>query len=77
MFQSQQTGAIASTVLPEQASHPEKIRILIFGKPQPVQLTINRLHNLGYAEAGEWSDPLPTGRPGEIMRILTKTLLMG
>ncbi|MGB3491699.1 MAG: hypothetical protein WBA57_03150 [Elainellaceae cyanobacterium] len=35
---------------------------------------IKNLHRLGYAEPNEWSRPMPTERPGEVMCILTKTV---
>ncbi|MFG6100774.1 hypothetical protein U2F10_00885 [Leptothoe sp. EHU-05/26/07-4] len=37
-----------------------------------VQTTIKLLHKLNYTEPNDWSRPLPTGRPNEVMAILTK-----
>ncbi|WP_228016331.1 hypothetical protein [Leptolyngbya ectocarpi] len=48
------------------------MRHLIFGTLATVGFTIKDLHNRGYAEPNDWSQPLPTGRPGEVMAILTK-----
>jgi len=48
------------------------MRHLLFGSPTALQITIKRLHKLGYAEPNDWSRPLSTGRPGEVMAILTK-----
>ena len=45
---------------------------MVFGSLAGVQQTIRTLHSLGYAEPNEWSRPMPTGRAGEIMAILTK-----
>ncbi|MBE9069263.1 hypothetical protein IQ260_21710 [Leptolyngbya cf. ectocarpi LEGE 11479] len=61
--------AIPATSSPFQ---PDKVRHLIFGTLATVGFTIKDLHNRGYAEPNDWSQPLPTGRPGEVMAILTK-----
>ncbi|MEA5465078.1 hypothetical protein VB741_15240 [Leptothoe sp. PORK10 BA2] len=61
--------AIPATTSPFQ---PDKVRHLIFGTLAAIQLTIKELHKRGYAEPNDWSQPLPTGRPGEVMAILTK-----
>lgn len=50
----------------------EPIRHMVFGSLVGVKEVIRTLHMLGYAEPHEWSRPMPTGRPGEIMAILTK-----
>ena len=50
----------------------DQVRHLLFGTPRFVQATILQLHRLGYAEPNDWSRPISTGRPGEVMAILTK-----
>ena len=71
MFVSSLSGAMASTSTA--ASSPaEPLRHMLFGTPSAVQATIKQLHKLGYAEPNDWSQPLPTGRPDEVMAILTK-----
>jgi len=83
MFTPTLEGAAASTVLPAPASAtlshrhrpaatPEPIRHMLFGSPCAVRATISHLHKLRYAEADDWSQPIPTGRPNEVMAILTK-----
>ena len=87
MFTLSSEGAGASTVsaaVPATLSsrHPlepegggggrEQIRHLLFGPPGIVQAAILHLHQLGYAEPNDWSRPISTGRPGEVMAILTK-----
>ena len=57
-----------STTLPDH----ETIHHLLFGSPATVQYTIQLLHKLNYAEPNDWSRPLPTGRPNEVMAILTR-----
>ena len=69
-------GAPAPTVPPAPeplpASQYETIRHMLFGSLSAVQLTIQDLHNRHYAEPNDWSKPISTGRPNEVMAILTK-----
>ncbi|MGB3496564.1 MAG: hypothetical protein WBA57_27800 [Elainellaceae cyanobacterium] len=80
MFQSH-SGAFASTASgdnfpsnPKSSPQNESVRHLLYGSPQAIQIVIKSLHRLGYAEPNEWSRPMPTSRPGEVMCILTKTV---
>ncbi|MBT9315029.1 hypothetical protein IXB50_06295 [Leptothoe spongobia TAU-MAC 1115] len=52
----------------------ENVRHIVFGTLTAIRNTINLLHKLNYAEPNDWSKPLPTGRPNEIMVILTKRI---
>lgn len=74
MFQEFDPGATASTVqhdyLPEHQF--EMVRLIALGSLPVVRLTIQELHSKHYAEPNDWSRPLPTGRPNEVMAILTK-----
>ncbi|MEO0521107.1 MAG: hypothetical protein AAF171_27880 [Cyanobacteria bacterium P01_A01_bin.116] len=45
---------------------------MLFGSLSAVQTTIRLLHKLHYAEPNDWSQPISTGRPNEVMVILTK-----
>ncbi|MGI8934849.1 MAG: hypothetical protein ACR2FS_12325 [Phormidesmis sp.] len=45
---------------------------MLFGSLSVVQATIKQLHHLNYAEPNDWSKPISTGRPNEVMAILTK-----
>ena len=54
----------------------KKVRHLLLGSEAALQQVIQTLHVLGYAEVNHWTRPLPTGRPGEVMRILTKHLVV-
>lgn len=65
------------------ANHPptpqparEQVRHLLLGTPSGIQATIGQLHQLGYADPNDWSRPLPTGRPNEVMAILTKRVAL-
>ncbi|MBE9070868.1 hypothetical protein IQ260_29975 [Leptolyngbya cf. ectocarpi LEGE 11479] len=76
MFQESNQGAAAPTVqrvpdyLPEHLY--ENVRLIALGSLTVVRLTIQDLHSRHYAEPNDWSRPLPTGRPNEVMAILTK-----
>ena len=75
MFQTPDQGAVASTIqLATTTSSPEYevVRHLLSGSLSAVQATIKRLHKLNYAEPNDWSQPISTGRPNEVMAILTK-----
>lgn len=50
----------------------EQVRHLLFGTLSSVNSTIAHLHTLGYAEPNDWSRPISTGRPNEVMAILTR-----
>ncbi|HEY9735931.1 MAG TPA: hypothetical protein V6D06_06595 [Trichocoleus sp.] len=80
MFQPNDAGAEASTLSPTPTPSREpkrrRVRHLLFGDPDALQRVINTLHVLGYAEANDWSKPQPTTTPGEVVRVLFKTLLM-
>ncbi|MEM9267200.1 MAG: hypothetical protein AAGA46_16915 [Cyanobacteria bacterium P01_F01_bin.13] len=69
-------GAVAPTVPPAPEMLPEHqfevVRHMLFGSLLSVQLTIKELHNKHYAEPNDWSKPISTGRPNEVMAILTK-----
>jgi hypothetical protein len=76
MFLDIPQGAVASTLplgtnpLPEHQY--EIVRHMLFGSLTAVQLTIQELHKKHYAEPNDWSKPISTGRPNEVMAILTK-----
>ena len=71
-------GASQSQASPAQPDSPpptcqqEPIRHMLFGSLSAVQSTIRLLYKLNYAEPNDWSQPISTGRPNEVMTILTK-----
>ena len=50
----------------------ETVRHMVFGSLSAVRLTIQDLHQRRYAEPNDWSKPISTGRPNEVMVILTR-----
>jgi hypothetical protein len=55
---------------------PDILRVLAIGSPQAVNSCVMSLFQLGYARPDEWSRQLPTVNPGEVMRILTKRVML-
>ncbi|HHP7244048.1 MAG TPA: hypothetical protein ACFE0H_05100 [Elainellaceae cyanobacterium] len=51
------------------------LRIIAVGSLTVVNHHIMQMFQRGYAEPGEWSKPLPTVNPNEVMRILTKRMM--
>ncbi len=58
-------------------THTEPVRHMLFGTLPAVQTTIKQIHMHGYAEPNDWSLPMSTGRPDEVMAILTKRVSVG
>ncbi|BAY93666.1 MULTISPECIES: hypothetical protein [unclassified Tolypothrix] len=52
----------------------EKIKHTLIGSSKAVMATIRVLHQLGYADIGDWSPLLPTNNPGEVMSILIRSI---
>jgi hypothetical protein len=55
---------------------PEVLRLLAIGSLEVVNSCVLTLYSLGYARPEDWSQPLPTVNPGEVMRILTKRVML-
>ena len=74
MFQTPTPDATAPTnqLAPLPEHNYEQGRHMLFGTLSFIQLTIKQLHKLNYAESNDWSRPLPTGQPNEVMAILTR-----
>ncbi len=52
----------------------ETVRHMLFGPLSTIRYTIRLLHQRGYAEPNDWSRPISTGKPNEMMAILTKRI---
>ncbi|MEM7066517.1 MAG: hypothetical protein AAF572_25540 [Cyanobacteria bacterium P01_B01_bin.77] len=80
MFQDNTQGAGASNLPPADGTLPEyqyeAINHTLLGSLIAIRNTIALLHKLNYAEPNDWSKPVPTGRPNEMMAILTKRVRM-
>lgn len=56
--------------------NPETLRVIAFGTPGVVENYIQTQYRLGYAAIYEWTRPLPTPNAGEVMRLLTKRIVI-
>jgi hypothetical protein len=54
----------------------EPIKHTLIGSSKAVISTIRVLHQLRYAEVGDWSPLLPTGNTDEFMSILIRSILV-
>ena len=72
MFQDQSADLPKPQPAPLPEHQFEVVRHTLFGTLTAVRNTITLLHKLNYAEPNDWSKLLPTGRPNEVMAILTK-----
>ncbi|MGP1386774.1 MAG: hypothetical protein ACTS2F_24665 [Thainema sp.] len=50
--------------------HP--LRIILLGSRSDIIITIKNLHRRGFAEANEWSQPIPCPSAGDVARILAQ-----
>jgi hypothetical protein len=68
---------IEAVVTTEPTSDPgrEKVKLLVIGSSYAVERVIHELYRVGFAEVREWSQPLPTGTYGEVLRILTRYVM--
>ncbi|MBD2260610.1 hypothetical protein [Pseudanabaena sp. FACHB-2040] len=58
--------------IPLPPPNQETLRHILLGDYAILRDTIHTLHRLGYADAGDWSKPMLTGRGGEYVSILTQ-----
>ena len=72
-LQTAQLQSPDPTMTPERDR--ETVRLLVIGTPHACDRIIHELHRLRFSEVHEWSKPLPTEKPGEVMRILTRHIL--
>ncbi len=69
-------SSLQVTIEPAAESGREVIRILVIGPAHGVERIVHGLYRLGFAEVREWSKPQPTGRTHEIMRVLTRYVMV-
>ena len=62
--------------IPDLPAGKKPIRLLAAGIPDGVNGMVQHLHVIGFAEIGEWSPPLPSPVPGEVIRILTRYIII-
>ena len=62
-----------SSSCPEDDRHT--LRIIAVGSLTVVNYHVMQMFQQGYARPEDWSKPLPTVNPNEVMRILTKRVM--
>ncbi|MFQ4138493.1 hypothetical protein PGN35_019450 [Nodosilinea sp. PGN35] len=68
--------ALQVTIEPAAEPGRQVIRILVIGPAHGVERIVHELYRLGFAEVHEWSKPQPTGRVHEVMRVLTRYVMV-
>ena len=69
------TVAVASDQAPpKQTPELATVRHLVFGPLAALRETTHTLYLRGYAEVNDWSQPQPSGSPGEYVTVLIKKL---
>ncbi|MGJ3246074.1 MAG: hypothetical protein ACFE0I_08375 [Elainellaceae cyanobacterium] len=53
----------------------EVLRVIAVGSLKAVNHHIMQMYQLDYAQPYEWSKPIPTVNPNEVMQILTKRIM--
>ena len=72
MFQSSGGGGNAPAGFNLPSYNQEAVRHLLIGDYGAIAGTIHRLERLGYCDRLAWSEPLPTGRTGEYISVMTR-----
>ncbi|MDA0674189.1 MAG: hypothetical protein O3C67_10855 [Cyanobacteria bacterium] len=72
MFQASSGGASASPGFNLPSFNSEAVRHILLGDYGALIEAINRMAVLGYCERIAWSEPLPTGRNGEFISVMTR-----
>jgi hypothetical protein len=72
MFQASSGGASASPNFNLPTFNSEAVRHILLGDYGALIEAINRMAVLGYCERIAWSEPLPTGRNGEFISVMTR-----
>jgi hypothetical protein len=67
----------AVTIEPTNEPGREKVVLTLRGSAYAIERVIHELYRVGFAEVREWSKPIPTGKVNEVMRVLTRYVLIG
>jgi hypothetical protein len=54
----------------------EKVVLTLRGSAYAMERVIHELYRVGFAEVREWSKPIPTGKVNEVMRVLTRYVIV-
>ncbi|TVQ07454.1 MAG: hypothetical protein EA368_14220 [Leptolyngbya sp. DLM2.Bin27] len=67
-----------ATINTEPAAEPgrEKVVLTVRGSIHATERVIHEAHRVGFAEVREWSKPVPTGKINEVLRVLTRYVIV-
>ena len=54
----------------------EKVILTLRGSIHSTERVVHELYRVGFAEVREWSKPQPTGKINEVIRVLTRWVLV-
>ncbi len=66
----------AVTIQPTGEPGREKVLLTLTGSAYAIERVIHELYRVGFAEVREWSKPLPVGKVNEVMRVLTRYVIV-
>ena len=76
MIESRSVCELLKAPIPDAPKGKLPIRLLSCGVLTGVDNVVHQLHVLKFAEVGEWSPPLPSPVPSEVIRILTRYIII-
>jgi hypothetical protein len=66
----------AVTIEPTAEPGREKVILTVRGSTYATERVVHELYRVGFSEVREWSKPIPTGKVNEVMRVLTRYVLV-
>lgn len=76
MIDPRSVSELIKAPIPDLPPGRKPIRLLACGVPVGVNSIVHQLHVLGFAEVGEWCPPLPSPVQGEVIRIMTRHIIV-
>jgi hypothetical protein len=77
MFQESNAGVPPSAPFTLPTYRQETLRHILLGDYAALMEAIHQMASLGYCDRIAWSDPIPTGRSGEYLSIMTRRRAAG
>lgn len=79
-FMSDSSEPDSASVDPQASTDPslgrDFVKVIVVGSPKGVTKIIHAQYRLGFAEVTEWSPPVPTANPREVMSVLRRRVLL-
>ena len=76
MIEPRSVPDLLKAPIPDAPPGKKPIRLLACGVFEGVEGIVHQLHILNFAEVGEWSPPLPSPVRDEVIRILTRYIII-